>query len=114
MEVFFCVTGPLWGEFTRDDRSIPPTKASDVQLWFIFYLRLKNGWINNQDAGDLGRHRAICNVTVMYDEHTNQSKTKPFTSCTEYTVIYYFIFTHSFPDFFARYTKDADSNQVEL
>ena len=28
-----------------------------------------NGWINNQDAGDLRRHRAHCDVTVMFCQH---------------------------------------------
>ena len=25
-----------------------------------------SGWVNNQDAGDLRRHRAHCDVTIMY------------------------------------------------
>ena len=39
----FHVTGPLWGEFTSL-WWIPPTKASDAELWcFFFYLRLNKG-----------------------------------------------------------------------
>ena len=34
----FCVTGPLWGEFTGL-RWIPLTKASDVELWYFFDRR---------------------------------------------------------------------------
>ena len=34
----FCVTGFLWGEFTGH-RWIPPTKASDGELWcFLWFL----------------------------------------------------------------------------
>ena len=35
----FHVTGPLWGESTSD-RWIPLTKASDVELWYFYDLRL--------------------------------------------------------------------------
>ena len=31
----------------------------------FFVLRLNNGWANKRDAGDLRRHRAHCDVTVM-------------------------------------------------
>ena len=41
---------------------IPPTKASDAQLWYFFLnLRLNN----NRDASDLRRHRAHRDATVM-------------------------------------------------
>ena len=39
------------------------TKASDFDVFFD--LRLNNGWANNRDAGDLRRHRADYDVTVM-------------------------------------------------
>ena len=32
----FCVTGPLWGESTGH-RWIPPTKASDAELWYFLW-----------------------------------------------------------------------------
>ena len=48
----FRVTGPLCGEFTGH-RWIPRTKASDAEL-------------NNREAGDLRRHRAHYDVTVMW------------------------------------------------
>ena len=38
METFFRVTGPLCREFTGY-RWIPLTKASDAELWCIFYVR---------------------------------------------------------------------------
>ena len=59
------VTGASWGEFTCH-RRIPLTKASDAELWYIFYIYAwRNGWVNNRNAYDLRRHRAIYDVTVM-------------------------------------------------
>ena len=65
-ENIFHVTGPLWGEFTGD-RWIALTKTNDVELWcFLWSMpEKKNGWGNNRDAGDLRRHRAHYDVTVM-------------------------------------------------
>ena len=47
-----------------------PTKASDAELWFFIYA-WTNGWEINRDAGDLGRHRAHYDVTVMRYCHVN-------------------------------------------
>ena len=58
----FCVTGPLCGKFT-DDRWIPLTKAG--ALMFSLICAWINGWLNNRQAGDLKRHRAHYDVTVM-------------------------------------------------
>ena len=58
----FCVTGPLCGKFT-DDRWIPLTKAG--ALMFSLICAWINGWVNNRQAGDLKRHRAHYDVTVM-------------------------------------------------
>ena len=71
MEIFsallaFCagnspVPGPRW---------ILRTKASDAEL--LCFLHLICTWINssvnNPEAGDLRRHRAHCDVSVMNDE----------------------------------------------
>ena len=54
----FSVTGPLCGEFTGQ-RWIPHTKGSDAELWC---------WVNNHEEGDLKRHGAHCDVSVMSDE----------------------------------------------
>ena len=63
----FRVTGHLCGEFTSH-RWIPCTKASDVELWcFFFICAWINGRVNNREAGDLRRHRAHHDVTVMVD-----------------------------------------------
>ena len=40
----------------------PVTRSFDV----FFDLRLKNSWVNNRDAGDLRRHLAHYDVTVMF------------------------------------------------
>ena len=53
----YAGNSPVTGEFPPQR---PLTRSFDV----FFDLRL-NGWVNNQDAGDLRRHRAKCNVTVM-------------------------------------------------
>ena len=56
------------GEFTGDcgeftgHQWIPLTQTSDAELWWFLWT---NGWVSNQDAGDLRRHRAHYDVTVM-------------------------------------------------
>ena len=57
----FRVSGPLYGEFT-DDWWISLPKASDADLWCFFFIC---AWVNNRKAGDLGRHRAHYDVTLM-------------------------------------------------
>ena len=49
---------PVTGEFPAQR---PVTRSFDV----FFDLRLIEGWVNNREAGDLRRHRAHYNVTVM-------------------------------------------------
>ena len=57
MEIFSGLsTGHRW---------IPLTKASDAELWFFFICAWTNDWANNGDAGDLRRHRAHYDVTVV-------------------------------------------------
>ena len=60
----FRVTGHLCGEFTGD-RGIPGTKASDAEHWCFLWSAWMDGWVNNHEAGDLRRHRAHYDVTVM-------------------------------------------------
>ena len=59
----FRVTGPLCGEFTGH-RWIPLAKASDAELWCSICAWI-NDWVNNRNAGDLRRHRAHYDVTVI-------------------------------------------------
>ena len=61
----FRVTGPLWGESTGH-RWIPLHKDQWRGAWiFSVICAWTNGWANNRDAGDLRRHRAHYDVTVM-------------------------------------------------
>ena len=61
----FRVTGPLYEEFTGH-RWSPVTNASDTELWWVFLrLRLNKRLSKNRDAGDLRRHRAHYDVTVI-------------------------------------------------
>ena len=60
----FRVTGHLCEEFTGHGW-IPRKKASDAELWYFLICAWINGWVNNREAGDLRRHRAHNNVTVM-------------------------------------------------
>ena len=61
----FRVVGPLCGEFTGH-RWILLTKASDRgALVFSLICAWINGWVNNRGAGNLRRHRAHYDVTVM-------------------------------------------------
>ena len=64
--LFRRVTGPLCAEFTGH-RWIPLTKASDAELWCFLWSAPEqtNGSVNNRDTGDLRRHRAHYDVTVM-------------------------------------------------
>ena len=59
----FRVTGPLCGEFTGH-RWISLTKASDASM-FSLICAWTNSRVNNRDTGDLKRHRAHYDVTVM-------------------------------------------------
>ena len=61
----FRVTGHLCGEFTGH-RWIPRTKASDAKgLMFSLICAWINGWVTNGEAGNLRRHRAHYDVTVI-------------------------------------------------
>ena len=56
-----CVGNSLvTGEFPSQR---PMTRSFDV--FFGLCLNSLNGWVNNRDAGDLGRQRAHYDVTVM-------------------------------------------------
>ena len=70
---FFCVTGHLCGESTGPLWN-PLTKASDVELWFFSLICARiNGWVNNRETGDLRRHRAHYDVTVMRSPPRNEA-----------------------------------------
>ena len=55
----FCAeNSPVPGEFSSQR---PVTRSFDV----FFDLHLNKRWVNNPEAGDLRRHRAHCDVSVM-------------------------------------------------
>ena len=44
-----------------------PAQRQVVRSFEVFFdLRLNNGWVNNRVAGDLRRHHAHYDVTVMF------------------------------------------------
>ena len=56
---------PFVREFTGH-RWIPPTKASDTELWcFLWSAPWINYWVNNREAADLRHHRAHYDVIAM-------------------------------------------------
>ena len=63
----FRVTGHLRGEFTGH-RWIPRTKASDAELWCILWCAPDKRLSKQSWAGDLRRHRAHYDVTVIYHD----------------------------------------------
>ena len=58
----FRVTGPLWGD--------SPEKGQwrGALMFFFQMCACTNHWANNRYAGDLRRHGAQCDVTVMTDK----------------------------------------------
>ena len=56
--VLCAENSPVTGEFPTQR---PVTRSFDV----FFDLCLINGWVNNRETGDLRRHRAHYDVTVM-------------------------------------------------
>ena len=59
------VIGPLCGEFTSDCWISPHKGQWHGALMFSFICARINGWVNNGEAGDLRRHRAHYDVTVI-------------------------------------------------
>ena len=64
----FRVTDPLRGEFTGH-RWFPSQRPVTRTFGVFFDLRWTSGWVNNRDTGDLRRHRAHHDVTVMARSH---------------------------------------------
>ena len=60
----FRATGPLWGKSTGH-QWIPLTEASDVEFDGFFDLRLNKRSSKQSRRGDLRRHLAHYDVTVM-------------------------------------------------
>ena len=69
-ENMFCVTGFCAGNSPVTTRKSPVNSPHTDQwrgaLMFSLICAWTNDWVNNQDAGDLRRHRAHNDVTVMW------------------------------------------------
>ena len=68
----FRVAGHLCGEFTCH-RWIPAQRPVTRSFDVFFDLRWINGSVNNREAGDLRRHRAHYDVTVMTYLYRNKN-----------------------------------------
>ena len=64
METFFTLMDLSGGNPPITGR-LPPQKPVAQSFDVILDLRLNKSWANNWDAGDLRRHRAYYDVTVM-------------------------------------------------
>ena len=66
----FRVTGPLCGEF--------PYKGQwRGALMLSLICARTNGWVNNREAGDLRRHRAHYDITLMGKDRSPNIKPQP-------------------------------------
>ena len=72
----FRVTGPLWGESTG--HRFPKGQWRGA-LMFSLICAWTNGWAINRDTGDLRRHRAHYDATVL---HKRQHRRYLFTAIT--------------------------------
>ena len=59
----FCVTGSLYGISPVTGKF---TSQSTVVQSFLWSAPWINGWVNNREAGDLRRHCAHYDITVMF------------------------------------------------
>ena len=67
----FRVTGPLW---IHRSPVISPHKGQWCgALMFSLICAWINGWVKSSEAGDLRRHGAHYDVTVMYCEHFEET-----------------------------------------
>ena len=64
----FCITGPIWGEFTSHCW-VPLTKASVAELSCFLWSEPEQTLVNNPDADDLRHHHAQDDVAVMLFSH---------------------------------------------
>ena len=78
----FRVTGPLWRGFHRSPVDSPLKGQWRGALVFSLIYAWTNGWANNRDAGDLRRHHAHYDVTVMRGEpDTERTKARQLATC---------------------------------
>ena len=65
METFSALLALVRG-IQRSQVNSPHKGHWPAAFMFSLICTWTNGWVNNQDAGDLRRHRAHCDVTIMY------------------------------------------------
>ena len=65
----FRDTGHLCGEFPRSPVNSPHKGQWRGALMFSLICAWINDWVNNREAGDLGRHRTHYDVIVMQGRH---------------------------------------------
>ena len=74
----FCVTGPLFGDFTGHRWA----KANDAEFWCLPWSALWiNGWVNNRETGGLRRYRAHYDVIVMDEANSFRIHGSGFPTC---------------------------------
>ena len=86
-ENMFRGTGFLSGEFTGH-RWIPLTKASVADLWCFFIWAWINAWVNIREAGDLRRHHARHDVTVMKSGYHNSQALNEWVNPYEFEEVF--------------------------
>ena len=67
METLPALLGPLWGESTGSPVNSPHKGQCRGALMFSLICAWMNDWVNTREAGDLRRHRAHYDVTIMCD-----------------------------------------------
>ena len=74
------VTGPLCWEFTVHRLPVnSPHKGQWHGVWVFFFIYAwTNDWVNNRDAGDLRRHRAHYDVSVMSTKPINETNVQNY------------------------------------
>ena len=61
----FRVTDPSWGEFTGHRWNPLKGQWRGALMYYLISAWI-NGWVNNYEAGDLRRHRAHYDITVVF------------------------------------------------
>ena len=108
-----------WKHFSRYRRFVrgthrPPVNSPHKGQWrgaLIFSLirAWTNGWVNNQYAGDLRRHCAHYNITVMWTRQNRTTTLVVDLLCAWYTLILY---RRSLDTFYFLPTSKLCSNMI--
>ena len=89
---------PFSREIHRSPVNSPHKSQWRVALMFSFIYSWTNGWANNDEAGNLRRHHAHCDVTLMILEKTgNESRCTYTIAFFGFVMIWYCPILHIFP-----------------